>query len=260
MTLPQRACMALFAVSFALPVAASGPSPVADPPTASQEISGTILVKKKLTKPSVTAPVSIYQRGAAVELGKDAVEDPIAYERSRVVLYLEGPAIPNEPLSHPAPVVMQQQNRRFMPDLVVIPAGATVSFPNMDPIFHNIFSLSKPKSFDLGSYNKGESRSVTFTKPGVVYVYCHLHPNMEATIVVTPNRYFARIDPSGQFHIPNVPPGQYTVVAWHKAAGFFRKTIQIEPGHNASVDFFIPIGDDPQPKVAMKSMEGMESR
>jgi len=243
MTLPQRACMALIAVSFALPVAAIGPSPVPDPHAASQEITGTILVKKKLTRPSVTAPVSIYQRGAAVELGKDAAEDPLAYERSRVVVYLEGPAAPEAVPVRQAAVTMQQQNRRFTPDLVVVPVGAVVSFPNLDPIFHNIFSLSRPKTFDLGSYNKGESRSVTFTKPGVVYVYCHLHPNMEATIVVTPNRYFARADPSGQFHIPNVPPGQYTVVAWHKAAGFFRKTIQIEPGHSASVDFFIPIGD-----------------
>ena len=112
----------------------------------------------------------------------------------------------------------------------------------MDPIFHNIFSLSKPKSFDLGSYDKGESRTVTFPKPGVVYVYCHLHPNMEATIVVTPNRWYA-VRSAGQYHIRGVPPGQYTVVAWHKAAGFFRKTIEVEAGH-ASADFFIPIEDD----------------
>jgi plastocyanin len=260
MTLLQRTCLAVFAVSFALPVAAIGPSPVPESGSASQQITGTILVKKKLTKPSVTAPVSIYQRGAAVELGKDAAEDPLAYERSRVVVYLEGPATPEAVPARLAPLTMQQQNRRFTPDLLVVPVGGVVSFPNMDPIFHNIFSLSKPKTFDLGSYNKGESRSVTFTKPGVVYVYCHLHPNMEATIVVTPNRYFARVDPSGQFHIPNVPPGQYTVVAWHKAAGFFRKTIEIQPGHNAAVDFFIPISDDAQQKVAMKSMDGMEDR
>ncbi|HEY4379096.1 MAG TPA: hypothetical protein VGN01_02055 [Acidobacteriaceae bacterium] len=260
MTILQRACLVAFTVSLALPAAAVGPSPTPESGVASQEITGNILIKKKLTKPSVTAPVSVYQRGAAVELGKDTAEDPLAYERSRVVVYLEGPMPAEAAPVRQAAVTMQQQNRRFTPDLLVIPAGSAVSFPNLDPIFHNIFSLSKPKTFDLGSYNKGETRSVTFTKPGVVYVYCHLHPNMEATIVVTPNRYFARVDPSGQFHIPNVPPGQYTVVAWHKAAGFFRKTIDIAPGHNGSVDFFIPIGDDPQPKVAMKSMDGMEGR
>lgn len=229
-----------------------------------QDITGTILIKKKLTKRSVTAPVSVYQRGAVVSLGKDAEEDPLAFERSRVVLYLEAasPSGANPETTgkaKTATLTMQQLNRRFAPDLLVVPVGTTVSFPNMDPIFHNIFSLSKPKAFDLGSYDKGETRSVLFSNPGVVYVYCHLHPNMEATIVVTPNRWYARSDPSGQFRIPDVPPGKYTLVAWHKAAGFFRKPVVIEPGHSAVVDFFIPIGDPPAGgpmNAAMGTMEG----
>ena len=208
-----------------------------------QDITGTILIKKKLTRPSVTASVSVYQRGTAVKLGKDADEDPIVYERSRVVLYLEGAGPATNTASDRAPIV-QQLDRRFMPDLVVVPVGSTVSFPNMDPIFHNIYSLSKPKTFDLGSYDKGETRKVMFPKPGIVDVYCHLHPNMAATIVVTPNRWYARPDRSGQFRISDVPPGQYTIVAWHKAAGFFRKTTVVEEGHNAVSDFFIPIEMD----------------
>ena len=143
---------------------------------------------------------------------------------------------------------VQQLDRRFMPDLVVVPVGSAVSFPNMDPIFHNIYSLSKPKSFDLGSYDKGETRKVVFPKPGIVDVYCHLHPNMAATIVVTPNRWYARPDRTGQFRIPNIPPGQYTVVAWHKSAGFFRKSIVIENGHDAVADFFIPLEADAKPE------------
>ena len=208
-----------------------------------QDITGTILIKRKLTKPSVTASVSVYQRGTAVKLGKDAKEDPIAYERSRVVLYLEGAGPAGDDAANRVPQV-QQLDRRFQPDLVVVPIGSTVSFPNMDPIFHNIYSLSKPKAFDLGSYDKGETRKVTFPKPGIVDIYCHLHPNMAATIVVTPNRWYARPDRSGKFRIPNVPPGQYTVVAWHKSAGFFRKTIVVENGHDAVTDFFIPLEVD----------------
>jgi Carboxypeptidase regulatory-like domain len=141
---------------------------------------------------------------------------------------------------------------------------ATVSFPNMDPVFHNIFSLSKPKSFDLGSYDKGETRNVVFAKPGIVYVYCHLHPNMEATVVVTPNRWYARSDGNGRYRIPDVPPGQYTVVAWHKAAGFFRKSIVVERSHAPNVDFFIPIDDVPPQKASMimsgDSMHGTASK
>jgi plastocyanin len=226
-----------------------------------QDITGTILIKKKLTRRSITAPVSVYQRGTVVSLGKDAEEDPLAFERSRVVIYLEGPGLSAVAVSKPAAPPMQQLNRRFSPDLLVVPVGGSVSFPNMDPIFHNVFSLSKPKTFDLGSYDKGESRSVTFSKPGVVYVYCRLHPNMEATIVVTPNRWYARSDPSGQFRIPDVPPGRYTIVAWHKAAGFFRKSIVIEAGHDTVADFFIPIDAPAAGDASMKADMGpMESR
>ena len=138
---------------------------------------------------------------------------------------------------------MEQQNRRFSPDLVVIPAGSSVSFPNFDPIFHNVFSLSKPKSFDLGNYPKGQTRMVTFPKPGLVAVYCHLHPNMAGTILVTPNQWGVRVEAGGQYTLPDVPPGKYTVVAWHKTGGTFRKTIEVTAGRDAVADFFVPLGD-----------------
>ena len=214
-----------------------------------QNITGTILIKKKLTKRRVTPSVSIYQRGVAVELGKDAKEDPLDFERSRVVIYLEGPGPTGVDSASPGPFTIQQLDRRFTPDLIVVPVGSAVSFPNMDPIFHNIFSLSKPKTFDLGSYDKGQTREVAFPKPGIVDVYCRLHPNMAATIVVTPNRWYARSDRSGQFEIQNVPPGKYTIVAWHKSAGFFRKSIVVESGHDSVANFFIPIGEDSEESV-----------
>lgn len=221
-----------------------------------QSITGTILIKRKLTKPRVTAPVSVYQRGAEVQLGKDTQEDPLVYERSRVVVYLEG--IDSATGDSPAPAVeVEQRDRRFIPDLVVVPAGSTVSFPNMDPIFHNIYSLSKAKSFDLGSYDKGESRNVTFPKAGIVDVYCHLHPNMAATIVVTPNRWYARPDAAGRYSIPDVPPGQYTLVAWHKSAGFFRKTIVVDKDHDSVADFFIPLDAEPK-QEAMTHQDPMQ--
>ena len=214
-----------------------------------QNITGTILIKKQLTKRSVTPDVSIYQRGTAVELAKDADEAPLDFERARVVIYLEGPGPAGTDAANPGPFRMEQINRRFSPDLLVVQAGSTVSFPNMDPVFHNIFSLSKPRSFDLGSYDKGDSRQVAFPKPGIVEVYCHLHPNMAATIVVAPNRWYARSDRTGQYRIPDVPPGKYTIVAWHKAAGFFRKSILVEAGRDSVADFFIPINEDSGDKV-----------
>ncbi len=215
-----------------------------------QDITGTILIKKKLTRPSVTASVPIYQRGTSVKLGKDSNEDPVAYERSRVVVYLEGtlPSAASASASSNTTDV-RQVDRRFVPDLVVVPAGSVVSFPNMDPIFHNIYSLSKPKTFDLGSYDKGETRRVSFPKPGVVEVYCHLHPKMAATIVVAPSRYFAQPDHNGPYRISNVPPGHYTLVAWHKSAGYFRKPVDVTADQSVSADFFIPLDIDTKPEA-----------
>ncbi len=178
------------------------------------DLSGTIVIERKLTRPSVTAPAPAYQRGAAVELGASPVRDPLAFERSHVVVYLEGKSAPPAPANtSPEPVSIGQQDRQFVPDLVVVPAGSTVSFPNMDAIFHNVFSLSKPRSFDLGNYPKGQTRKVVFPTPGIVYVYCHLHPNMAASIVITPNQWSSKVDAEGQFHLADGPPGNTR--RWH---------------------------------------------
>jgi len=205
------------------------------------DIRGTITIQRKLTPRNVTPAAGLYQRGSAVALQPDSTENALDYERSHTVVYLEG-----EPLatlaSAPSPTPqMEQQNRRFSPDLIVIPAGSTVSFPNFDPIFHNVFSLSKPKSFDLGNYPKGQSRMVTFAKTGIVAVYCHLHPNMAGTIIVTPNRWSTRVDAQGQYTLADVPPGKYTVLAWHKTGGTFRQSIEVTAGRDAEANFFVPL-------------------
>ncbi len=203
------------------------------------EIEGTVVIQRKLTKRRVTAPTSAYQRGVAVELRGDAPTGDLAFERERVVIYLEGRR-PSNPLT----ATMDQKNRRFVPDTLVIPAGSTVSFPNFDPIFHNVFSLSKPKSFDLGNYPRNQTRTVQFPKPGVVFVNCHLHPNMGAVIVVTPNEWNTKAARDGSFRLTGVPPGNYTIVAWHKAASFFRKQVQVTAQHGAAVEFQIPLAED----------------
>jgi plastocyanin len=201
-------------------------------------ITGSITIKRKLTKRSVTAAVSIYQRGPDVELTRDPEEDPLTFERSRVAVWIDGPGPTTRDQAS-----MQQAGRRFSPDFIVVPVGATVSFPNMDPIFHNVFSLSRPQMFDLGNYPKGDTRNVAFPKPGIVYVNCHLHPNMAGVIVVTPNRWNAKADGAGQFELHDVPPGEYTVVAWHKAAGYFRQTVRVVHGSETKIEFFIPLGE-----------------
>jgi plastocyanin len=205
-------------------------------------IDGTVVIKTKLTKRRITASVPLYERGPTVELGADSEDDPLAFERSRVAVYLEGDPQPGSATS--IVVKMGQVNRRFSPDMLVVSAGSRVSFPNLDPVFHNVFSLSNPKTFDLGNYPKGDTRLVTFAKPGIVYVNCHLHANMTATIVVAPNRWNTIAARDGRFALADIPPGKYTIVAWHKAAGFFRQEIQVRAGGTEHVEFLIPI--DPE--------------
>ncbi len=205
---------------------------------AGADIHGTIIIERKLTRRNVTASAGMYQRGAAVELGADGEEDALAFERSHVAIYIEGVA--DAAAQGVVKASIEQRDRRFAPDLVVIPAGSAVSFPNFDPIFHNVFSLSKIKSFDLGNYPNGQSRTVTFPAPGLVAVYCHLHSNMSATIVVAPNRWATKADGKGGFTLADVPAGTYTVVAWHKTAGTFRKTIVIGEKGDANLSFTLP--------------------
>jgi plastocyanin len=209
-------------------------------PILAADITGTVVIERKLTKRKVTSAAELYQRGTPVPLLPEE-SDSLAWERSHVAVYLEGPAPSNAPVVSAATLSMGQQHRRFVPDLLVIPVGSVVSFPNFDPIFHNVFSLSKPKSFDLGNYPEGQTRMVTFRNPGIVFVNCHLHSNMAASIVIAPNQWSARVDPSGQFVLPSVPPGTYTLVAWHKTAGFFRHPVRVTEQGGAHVEFLIPL-------------------
>jgi plastocyanin len=214
---------------------------------AGADIHGTIIIDRQLTHRNVTAAAGLYQRGVAVELKSDGDEDPLSFERSHVAVYIEkslGPAaLAKAASSAGAPVSIEQRDRRFAPDLVVIPAGASVSFPNFDPIFHNVFSLSKAKSFDLGNYPKGQTRVVPFPTPGIVAVYCHLHPNMTATIVVAPNHWAARVDGAGAFTLKDVPPGTYTVIAWHKTVGTFTQTVTVGDARDSEISFTLPYAE-----------------
>jgi len=209
-------------------------------PIFSGEITGRINITKSLTKRRV-APTPYAQRGVALPL---LSQSPMAAkdELSRVVIYLEGPAVqPVVPMS----AQLNQHNRSFEPEIVVVPVGSTVSFPNSDPIFHNVFSLSKPKSFDLGYYPEGQTRKVTFDKPGVIQVFCHLHSNMTAAIVVSPNEWSTRPRDDGTFSLDSVPPGKYQLVVWHKSAGFFQRKVEVKPNAAAVLDFEIPVREQP---------------
>jgi plastocyanin len=121
----------------------------------------------------------------------------------------------------PAPArskVITQRNKTFIPHVLVVPVGTQVSFRNEDPVFHNIFSLSKPNDFDTGLYKQGASYQQTFKHTGVVQILCNIHSSMLGVIVVVDTPYYAQAEESGAFSIKGVPPGDYELKAWHEAA------------------------------------------
>lgn len=127
-----------------------------------------------------------------------------------------------EPLEQAAPrqpqrIVLGQKNKTFQPRVIAVPAGSTVDFPNNDQIFHNVFSLSVPQPFDLGLYRAGESRTRTFAQAGVYRVFCNIHPQMSAIIVVAPSPYVAVVPPDGRFSL-ELPAGRYRLTALSERA------------------------------------------
>jgi len=114
--------------------------------------------------------------------------------------------------------VITQRNKTFIPHVLVVPVGSKVSFRNEDPVFHNIFSLSKPNDFDTGLYKQGATYQQTFRHAGVVQILCNIHSSMLGVIVVVDTPYYAQADGTGAFTIKGVPPGEYELEAWHEAA------------------------------------------
>lgn len=155
--------------------------------------------------------------GGQVELTNS--RDPAVrhHNYSGVVLWLE-PVGRLAPPAAPRRLEMKQENKVFTPHVVAIPVGGTVAFPNLDPIFHNVFSNFSGQPFDLPLYAPHTTRSVTFVKPGIVQVFCNIHATMSAIIAVVPTPWYALTPPAGRFAIAAVPAGEYDLHIYHERA------------------------------------------
>jgi len=163
-----------------------------------------------------------------------------AVDRRRSVVYLETAPQPAFETPPPGRAVLDQRSETFVPPLLAITAGSTVEFPNSDRVYHNVFSLSKPRQFDLGRYPKGQSRSVRFDQPGVVRVFCEIHSHMNAFILVFAHRYFATTDAEGRYRIESVPPGAYTIAVWNDGQVRARREVRVAaPGDVTEQDFTV---------------------
>ena len=155
-----------------------------------------------------------------------------ARDLSDVVVWVEGP----KTAPAPADATMAMEKKAFVPRLVVVPVGGSVAFPNHDGILHNAFSLSGPNRFDLDLYKKPKSRSKTFEHAGIVRVYCNIHPQMSAFVVVRDNPFWARADDAGRFSMAGVPAGTWVLKAWHERAGEVEKAVTVPEEGEVALD------------------------
>jgi plastocyanin len=211
------------------------PAPV--PGATSGAISGRITLTARIR--GAALPTNAYlPRAVSVP-----APNPDKSELRNVVVYLKGvPYAGNPPAMRRQ---IRQEHEAFAPHVVAVTRGSIVDFPNGDPFFHNVFSLSAAGTFDLGRYPDGQSRSRQFTNAGLVKVYCHIHSQMSASILVLDHPYFTTPDDEGGFALPDLPPGDYALVAWHERVGQQISKVSVQPGHSTTVEVKLPVVETP---------------
>jgi plastocyanin len=199
-------------------------------------IAGTVKLTGRVRGAAVAS--AVYQPRAIG--GREAARAP---EITHVIVYLRGvPARGTPPAGR---YEIRQEHEAFVPRVLAVTRGSQVHFPNLDPFFHNVFSLSGAATFDLGRYPQGEDRVREFTRAGLVKVFCHIHSHMSASILVLDHPYFTVPDADGRFRLTNVPPGRHTIVGWHERVGEQAAHVNVVGGAVASIELSVPIEDDP---------------
>lgn len=201
--------LALTLVALLAPAARAGAPPAAAP-------GGTITGKVDLVKLAVGSRMG------------DAGE---------VIVYLEDGPPPAIPAA--GDFTITQGNKTFEPNVLVVPVGAKVTFPNMDELTHNVFSSAPGSTFDLGLYKSGVARSATFARPGVVPIFCNIHPQMVAYVLVVTNDFNTRAAGDGSYALRGVPPGTYTLVAWSPSGRGERRTVSVTAGGTTRADLVV---------------------
>ena len=197
-----------------------------------------IAVSAAMLATFATAAPTIAEHGMV--RGTVTVKRPTGVPTGPILVYVVG-------FTEPPPTVagsISQRGKRFVPDLVAITAGQSITFPNKDPLLHNVFSPTADRTFDLGSFRQGDSRTRKFPDPGVIEVYCNIHPEMSATLVVVPNRKFTLTGADGRFEIADLPVGTWQIFAYSRhALGPARARITITASATATVSLALQEAD-----------------
>jgi len=217
-----------------LPMLALAVAAGAATPRPARAAAGSIRGRVEVTR----EPPAPDARPTVGELGMPAARD--VPNRRRSVVYLEAAPQGAFEEHERGRTVMDQRNETFVPYVLAVGVGTTVDFTNSDRTYHNVFSLSKAKRFDLGRYARGQSKSVRFDRPGVVRVFCEIHSHMSAFILVFAHRFFATTDGEGRYRIDNVPPGTYTIVAWNDGETRGSRSVRVgDEGGVVEQDFVV---------------------
>jgi plastocyanin len=224
-TMPLRAITATLAVLVLMPAV----SP-------SAQRTGGAAIRGRVELPAAAAGE---RRPAIAQVGSPRSEHrhEDAADRRTSVVYLERAPRGAFGEADERRVRIDQRNERFVPHVVAITTGSIVDFPNNDRTYHNVFSLSDVKAFDLGRYAAGRSKSVRFERAGIVRVFCDIHSHMSAFVLVFAHRFFDVTDAEGRYRLDNVPPGTYTVVMWNDAFGNESRTVTVGDAGEVEVNF-----------------------
>ena len=204
------------------------PAPAPAPAIARSEAPAKESSRK--SAPAAAAPAPVSDSAVGSIRGKVTVPggEPVAY------VYVENitaAAVKGQKVS------IEQVGKKFVPSWAVVQRGTTISFPNKDNIYHNVFSLSSGNSFDLGLYNAGsEPKTHTFMEAGAVDIYCNIHPQMAASALVVPNRHFAKVKGDGSYEISGVPAGRRKVVAWAPGSRLTAEWVEVSSGHASDLN------------------------
>jgi plastocyanin len=212
----------------------SGPARALAVDAATEQARGAIrgrLLITRVAQPSERRP-EVAEPGSA---GARSLPD-----LRRGVVYLETAPRGAFEEREPGRATLDQRNETFVPHVLAILAGTVVDFPNSDKTFHNVFSYSSAKRFDLGRYAAGRSKSVRFDRPGVVRVFCDIHSHMNAFVLVFSHPFFDTTDVDGRFRIDHVPAGTYTVIGWYEGEARTSRAVTVPAGGAVDLELAIP--------------------
>lgn len=225
-----RAAAAMVALALGLAMVAAPAAARRAQPAAAGSIRGRLDIRR------IAAPPQ--PRPAVGDHGGRAGRATADVRRGLVYLDTAPRAAFDEP--EPGRAVMDQRNETFVPRLLAVTTGTVVDFPNSDRTYHNVFSLSRARRFDLGRYASGRSKAVRFDRPGVVRVFCDIHSHMSAFVVVFNHPFFRVTEPDGRYRLDNVPPGIYTVVGWYEGEARVQRSVTVAPGAGVELDLEVP--------------------